>query len=70
MRLVLALGLLVMLCVSASAAPQRHSHARQPSTGRSPAAATPTGRFAVPGWSDQSTRQWLDRASGYVGLGG
>ncbi|WP_244065405.1 hypothetical protein [Bradyrhizobium sp. Ce-3] len=67
---VLALGLLVMLCVSASAAPRRQSHARQAAPVHSPAAAAPAGRFAVPGWSDQSTRQWLDRASSYVGLGG
>ena len=70
MRCVLALGLLVFVCVSANAATRRHSHTRQPATVRSPAAATPAARFAVPGWSDESTRQWLDRASSYVGLGG
>ncbi|MGY3527382.1 hypothetical protein ACVISU_000150 [Bradyrhizobium sp. USDA 4452] len=70
MRCVLALGLLLILCVSASAATRRHSHTTRPATVRSPAAATPAPRFAVPGWSDESTRQWLDRASSYVGLGG
>ncbi|MCC8980179.1 hypothetical protein [Bradyrhizobium acaciae] len=70
MRFVLAPGLLVILCVSASAAPLRHSHARQPGAVRAPAAVTPPSRFAVPGWSDEATRQWLDRASSYVGLGG
>ncbi|QOZ34277.1 hypothetical protein XH92_23590 [Bradyrhizobium sp. CCBAU 53421] len=70
MRCVLALGLLVMLCASASAAPRRHSHTRQPATVRAPADVTPSVRFAVPGWSDESTRQWLDRASENVGRGG
>ncbi|MHC2251254.1 hypothetical protein ACVILK_000946 [Bradyrhizobium embrapense] len=70
MRCVLALGLLLILCVSASAATRRHFHTTRPATVRSPAAATPAPRFAVPGWSDESTRQWLDRASSYVGLGG
>lgn len=70
MRFVLALGLLVMLTASADAAPRRHPHARQPATVRAPADATPPGRFAVPGWSDESTRQWLDRASENVGRGG
>ena len=70
MRCILALGLLVILCVSASAATRRHSHTRQPATVRSPAAATPAARFAVPGWSDESTRQWLDRASENAGRGG
>ena len=29
-----------------------------------------TGRFAVPGWSDDSTRRWLDNASALAGSGG
>ncbi len=70
MRLVLALGLLLTLCGSASAAPVRHTRARQPAATRPPAAVTPTTRFAVPGWSDEATRQWLDRASSMVGRGG
>ncbi|PDT72703.1 hypothetical protein CO675_34700 [Bradyrhizobium sp. C9] len=70
MRCVLALGLLVILGVSADAATRRHSHTRQPTTVRSPAATAPAARFAVPGWSDESTRQWLDRASENAGRGG
>jgi len=70
MRPVLALGLLLFLCASAGAAPVRHARARQPAMPHPPAAATPTTRFAVPGWSDEATRQWLDRASSMVGRGG
>ncbi|ERF85795.1 MAG: hypothetical protein CFE30_07030 [Bradyrhizobium sp. PARBB1] len=70
MRLVLALGLLVMLCAPANAAPRRHPHPRQPAAVRAPADVTPSARFAVPGWSDEATRQWLDRASENAGRGG
>jgi hypothetical protein len=72
-----ALGLLIALGVSASAAPVHRPRARShtaisPSQGvTSPAAApTPGARFAVPGWSDESTRRWLDNASSLVGVGG
>ncbi|MBR0871267.1 hypothetical protein JQ633_12930 [Bradyrhizobium tropiciagri] len=80
MRSMLALGLLVVLCASADAATVRHPRARQPAVSRLPVDANrpdasqpdarPGARFAVPGWSDESTRQWLDRASSGVGLGG
>ena len=70
MRSVLALGLLVILCTPASAAPARHPRARQPTVTRPPAAEAPRDRFAVPGWSDDATRRWLDRASSMVGIGG
>ncbi|WP_166295243.1 hypothetical protein V5279_23955 [Bradyrhizobium sp. 26S5] len=70
MRIVLALGLLIIMSASATAATKRHSHARQPATARSFVDVTPRARFAVPGWSDESTRQWLDNASSGVGLGG
>ncbi|QOZ25892.1 hypothetical protein XH93_21465 [Bradyrhizobium sp. CCBAU 51753] len=71
MRSVLALGLLVMLCVPADAAPRRHPRAREPVVTRPPAEAPqprPGARFAVPGWSDESTQRWLDKAT--EGLGG
>src|SRR5262245_53643234 len=77
MRSILALGLLAILCASAAAATVRHPRARQPAVSRPPAQASQPGanqpgapRFAVPGWSDESTRQWLDQASSGVGLGG
>ena len=69
MRSVLALGLLITLCASANAATV---HRSKPGTVHlrprqhfivppSPGATTP--RFAVPGWTDEQTRRWLDNAS-------
>jgi len=69
MRLVLALGLLVILSASTNAATVRHLRARQPSVTRPPTDVTPPARFAVPGWSDEATRRWLDNASAGVGGG-
>jgi hypothetical protein len=67
MRTVLALGLLIALCVTASAASVHRSRARPHSpVGQrvtAPIAPTATPRFAVPGWSDEDTRRWLDGAS-------
>jgi hypothetical protein len=59
-----ALGLLMIFCASADAAPvHRHSHARvhEPVVvhGQGEGAA----RFAVPGWSNGDTERWLDNAS-------
>ncbi|KJC36153.1 hypothetical protein UP09_30220 [Bradyrhizobium sp. LTSP885] len=71
MRSVLALGLLIILCASANAAPERHPRARQPAAARPPAAvrppadATSTPRVAVPGWSDEATRRWMDQSTHY-----
>ena len=67
-RSVLALGLSITLCANAAPAhrakpPERHSH-------RSQAVSLPSERitapksFAVPGWTDEETRQWLDSATG------
>lgn len=70
MRSVLALGLLLMLCASANAAPARHTRVHQPAAARPAADVTPKARFAVPGWSDEDTRKWLDNASSSVGVGG
>jgi len=63
MRSVLVLGLLVALCASANAAtvrrskpPEGHLRAGQRDT-------VPKG-YAVPGWTDEQTRYWLDNATG------
>ena len=69
MRAALALGLLLILGATVDAAPARHPRARQPAAARPPAEVRPPARFAVPGWSDESTRQWLDQASCCVGGG-
>jgi hypothetical protein len=62
-RYVLALGLLTSLSVPVEAARvqhpkalKRHLHLAQPVT-------VPKG-FAVPGWTDEETRYWLDQATG------
>jgi hypothetical protein len=63
MRLVLALGLLIIWCASADAAkvlrskrPDGHARPGQRVT-------APTG-YAVPGWTDEQTRKWLNEATG------
>jgi hypothetical protein len=68
MRSVLALGLLITLCASANAAtvlrsklPEGHLRPGQPVT-------VPKG-YAVPGWTDDQTRYWLDNATAAAGLG-
>ncbi|PPQ15286.1 hypothetical protein CV770_32320 [Bradyrhizobium sp. AC87j1] len=70
MRALLAMGLLLALCTSASAAPVHHPRARQPAVDRPRANAGPPARFAVPGWSDDATLRWLNNASSNVGRGG
>lgn len=67
MRFVLALGLLIALCASACATTVRHAkppttHLRERQHFMDPRGqgVTPPGRFAVPGWTDEQTRQWLD----------
>jgi hypothetical protein len=59
MRTVLALALFMTLCSSANAAmmhrpkrPQGHSRPRR--------RVTVTKGYAVPGWTDEETRYWLD----------
>jgi hypothetical protein len=63
MRLVLALGLLITLCVSANAATRLHHSKPRHVIVRPNQGVTAPGQFAVPGWSDESTRRWLDDAS-------
>jgi hypothetical protein len=61
MRSVLALGLLISLSASANAA-RIHLRTRQPVI-IPPSQGLSAPRFAVPGWSDEATRRWLDNAS-------
>jgi hypothetical protein len=73
MRSVIAVGLLIVLYGSASAAPVHSPRVRQhvvvsPSVRPGPGAAAP-GRFAVPGWTDQQTEHWLDAATSCRGCG-
>ena len=63
MRSVLALGLLTTLCASASAATVHHSKPRHAIVRPSQGVTAPGARFAVPGWTDDATRRWLDDAS-------
>jgi hypothetical protein len=63
MRYATALGLLIALGVSANAAPVHHHRARHHVIIRPDQGVPATGRFAVPGWSDEATRRWLDNAS-------
>jgi hypothetical protein len=63
MRSFLALGLLIALCASANAATVHRSRTRHHTIIRPNPVVTAPGRFAVPGWSDEATRRWLDNAS-------
>ena len=73
---VMFFGLLAAMGVSANAATAHRQRARphvtvDPGPGvAAPSAPSGTSRFAVPGWSDESTRRWLDNASALVGVGG
>jgi len=69
MRSVLTLGFLIALCASANAATVHHSKPRHVIVRPSQSVAAPT-RFAIPGWTDEATRSWLDNASSGVGRGG
>lgn len=71
MRFALCLGVLISLCAAADAAtarrarhPDRHFRLEQPAV--PPSAVAPKG-IAVPGWTDEETRQWLNSASGPKG---
>ena len=68
MRSFLALGLLITLCAPAHATtvrrpkpPTVHLRARQHVIVRPSPGVTPG--FAVPGWTDEQTRHWLDNTS-------
>jgi len=64
MRSVLALGLLITLCASANAATVHHSKPRHVIVRPSQGLTAPGARFAVPGWTDEQTRYWLDSFHG------
>jgi hypothetical protein len=71
MRPVLVLGLLITWCAAANAAtvhrskpPERHL---RPSHLRPDQRVTVPKGYAVPGWTDEQTRYWLDNASGPKG---
>jgi hypothetical protein len=74
---VLALGMLIAFGVSANAAPIHRPRARPHATvspnqvgATAPTDPAPGMRFAVPGWSNDDTQRWLDKASSLVGVGG
>jgi hypothetical protein len=70
MRSVLALSLLITLCASAEAAAHRSKaprHHLQPDRRVPVPQGHVPGGFAVPGWTDEETRQWLNSASGPKG---
>jgi hypothetical protein len=63
MRYGMALALSIVMYASANAAPVHHHRPRHDIIVRPDQGVTAPGRFAVPGWSDESTRRWLDNAS-------
>jgi hypothetical protein len=72
MRCVLALALIIVLCASAHAATVHHVRTRHHVVvGRSQGVIRPDqgvtapGRIAVPGWSEDATRRWMDLATGH-----
>lgn len=72
----LALGLLITPCAVADAATVHRSkpppvqlRARQHVIVRPSQGVTAPARFAVPGWTDDQTRDWLDSATSCVGCG-
>ena len=65
MRSVLVLGLLITLCAAAGAATVHHF--RRPESQRPDQRVTVPKGYAVPGWTDEQTRYWLDSASGPKG---
>jgi hypothetical protein len=76
MHFVVSLGLILALCESADAATVHHSNPRghasvrhafgavRPFAAR-PSQAVSTPGFAVPGWTDDATRRWMDRDTIY-----
>lgn len=66
MRSVLALGLLITLCAFANAAPVHRSKRPVGHLGPVQPVTVPKG-YAVPGWTEEQTRSWLDSASGPKG---
>lgn len=76
MRSLLTAALSIALCAPAGAQVGNHAktaiahpRARQHVIVRPDSAAAPGARFAVPGWTDEQTRQWLDNATSCEGCG-
>ena len=63
MRSVLALGLLIALCASANAAKVHQSKPHAGHVRPAQPVAVPRG-YAVPGWTEEQTRQWMDSYHG------
>jgi hypothetical protein len=68
MRSVLTLALLISWCAFADAAPVHRSKRLGGQMRPDPRPTVPKG-FAVPGWTDEETRQWLYNGSAASGLG-
>ena len=71
MRFLVTLGLLIAFCASAAAAPAHHpkrAHQRVLAPSSSQGVTAPA-RFAVPGWTDEQTQYWLNRATSCAGCG-
>jgi hypothetical protein len=67
-RFVLTFGLLISWYASANAAPVHRSKRPAGHMRPDPRPTVPSG-FAVPGWTDEETRQWLYNGSAASGLG-
>ena len=63
MRPVLALGVLIALCASANAAKVRRPEPHASRVRQTQSVAAVKG-YAVPGWTEQQTRDWLDSFHG------
>ena len=63
MRSVLALGLLIALCASANAAKVHDSKPHAVHVRSAQPVAFPKG-YAVPGWTEKQTRDWMDSLRG------
>jgi hypothetical protein len=67
MRSALALGVLIALSASANAASVHRSHARHVIVDPPGQRVTAPGQhsFAVPGWTEEETRRWMDLLTVY-----
>ena len=63
MRLILTICVLVATCVSVQAAPTHRAKLPARKLHTVDPAPSPKG-FAVPGWTDEQTRSWINDASG------
>ena len=63
MRFILALGPLIALCASANAAKVHHSKQHAVHVRAAQPVAVPKS-YAVPGWTEKQTRDWMDSYHG------